>query len=287
MQQVPANAIVGNRYRNCFIPPTDWKFVSSDYNSQELVIIAHISQDPVWIKALKEKKDLHSINAELVFGDKWINGKEDGCQFYIDNQKCKCPKHKTMRIAVKTIGFGLSYGMEASLLASTLKISKREAVALIEKFFTTFSKIRKTLTQLGMFGMYKGYIQTLPPFSRKRYFAYGSSSKDVVLSFMAGDYHNELGIIDRASKNTPIQGASADITKLALVYIWEYIHYNKLTDKVKIVMQVHDQLDTICHKDYAGEWKIKITELMEKAAKVVIPSGLLTSETNITKKWEK
>lgn len=80
---------------------------------------------------------------------------------------------------------------------------------------------------------------------------------------------------------------SGDITKLALVYIRHYININKLNDKIKVVMQVHDQIDTICHKDLVVKWKNTMTELMERAAKVVIPSGLLTSETKITDKWEK
>ena len=96
----------------------------------------------------------------------------------------------------------------------------------------------------------------------------------------------ELGSIERASKNTPIQGSSADMTKLALVYIHRDIQ-KSWKDTVKIVMTVHDQIDTVCREDVAEDWAIRMTELMEKAAKVVIPNGLLKADTNISKTWEK
>jgi DNA polymerase-1 len=96
----------------------------------------------------------------------------------------------------------------------------------------------------------------------------------------------ELGGIERASKNTPIQGSSADMTKLALYYIYNEIEKN-YSDTVKIVMTVHDQIDTICKQEVAEEWKVKMTALMEKAANVIIPNKLLKADTNISKTWEK
>lgn len=287
MQQIPAKEAVGNRYRNCFVPPKDWKFVSSDYNSQELVVIATISQDPVWMEALRNGEDLHSICADMVFEQKWADGAEDNCNYLLTKQKCRCKKHKQMRTIVKTINFGLAYGMAANKLASTMQIDKKEAERLISKYFTVFPGIKQKLTQLGMFGMSRGYIITPPPFNRRRWFAHGPSADFQVLAHVNGTYNTDLGTIDRASKNTPIQGGSGDITKLALVYIRNYIYDNNISDKVKVVMQVHDQIDTICHKDYAEVWQKQMTILMEDAAKVVIPSGLLTSETNISDKWEK
>ena len=95
----------------------------------------------------------------------------------------------------------------------------------------------------------------------------------------------ELGSIERASKNTPIQGASADMTKLALVLIHEYIRMTKVN--VKLVMTVHDQIDTICKANYADEWKIKMTELMELAAKMIVTNGLLKADTHISETWQK
>jgi DNA polymerase-1 len=96
----------------------------------------------------------------------------------------------------------------------------------------------------------------------------------------------ELGSIERASKNTPIQGSSADMTKLALIYLYDEIQANWEGD-VKIVMTVHDQIDTICKQDKAKEWATTMTALMEKAAMKIVKNGLLKADTNISKTWEK
>jgi len=110
MQQLPGT----KQYRSCFIPQQEgWKFVSSDYSSQELCVIATMSQDPVWMRALKEGKDLHSICAELIFGDRWKSASQEACDFYKADekgeaiqQKCECPEHKSLRTFAKTINFG-------------------------------------------------------------------------------------------------------------------------------------------------------------------------------------
>lgn len=106
---------------------------------------------------------------------------------------------------------------------------------------------------------------------------------------MKAQYHPGLGEIERASKNMPIQGTSADITKLALCMLyWEIFDGPELlVDKVRLVMQVHDQVDSNSKEDYAPVWAKRQTELMEEAAKFIIPSGLLKAETTITSRWEK
>jgi DNA polymerase-1 len=165
-------------------------------------------------------------------------------------------------------------------LSETINCNLKEAKELIAKYFKAFPKIQSFLDGLGEFGKRHGYIETFPPFKRKRWFTSWTpkmyNNKD---SFM------ELGSIERASKNTPIQGSSADMTKLALVLIYKHIKENNLP--VKIVMTVHDQIDTVCPIDYAEEWKLKMTELMEKAANTIIKNGLLKAETSITKLWSK
>ena len=75
------------------------------------------------------------------------------------------------------------------------------------------------------------------------------------------------------------------MTKLALIYLYEEIQDNNLP--VTIVMTVHDQIDTICKEEYSKQWQLRMTELMEKAAKVIIPNGLLKAETHISPTWEK
>ena len=276
MQQIPAD----NKFRNCFLAPRGWCFVSSDYSSQELNVIAFGSKDPVWIDALEKGQDLHSVCADLVYGQEWVDTAEVDCNYMKNKSKCKCPKHAKLRTNVKTINFGLAYGMGPHKLADTLSISIADAESLINKYFEAFPSIGGFLDKLGSFGKKYGYIKTFPPYNRRRWFPnwYPRIYKDKSQAF-------ELGSIERASKNTPIQGASADMTKKAMILIREYIKAHNVP--VKMVMTVHDQVDTVCKIEYAEEWVTRLTELMEQAALEVVTNGLLKADTNISKSWEK
>ena len=196
MQQIPAR----NEYRNCFLAPPGYVFVSSDYSSQELNVIAFGSGDPVFMSALEKGEDLHSVCAELVFQDVWLNAAEEGCAYMKAKEKCDCKLHKKLRNQVKTVNFGLAYGMGPKKLSETIDCDLKEAKELINKYFKAFPKIKVFLDRLGEFGKKHGYIETFPPFRRKRWFTswtpkmYNDESK-----FM------ELGSIERASKNTPIR----------------------------------------------------------------------------------
>ena len=276
MQQIPAD----NKFRNCFLAPDNWCFVSSDYSSQELNVIAFGSKDPVWIKALEQGQDLHSVCADLVYGQEWADAAEDDCSYMINKSKCMCPRHGRLRTNVKTINFGLAYGMGPHKLADTLDINTKAAEVLINKYFDAFPAIGGFLDNLGSFGKKYGYIKTFPPYNRRRWFPtwYPRIYQEKSQAF-------ELGSIERASKNTPIQGASADMTKKAMILIRDFIKLHNAP--VKIVMTVHDQVDTICREDYAQEWVVEMTRLMEQAALEVVTNGLLKADTNISKSWEK
>ena len=165
--------------------------------------------------------------------------------------------------------------MSAFKLSDTLQISVEEAEELIASYFSSFPSIKNFLDLLGSYGVRNGHILTYAPYRRKRWFSQWGPKMDF----------KQKGEITRASMNTPIQGASADMTKQALIYIRREIKKNNWP--VKIVMTVHDQIDTICHISKAKEWQIKMTELMEKAALLIVTNGLLKSETEITKVWSK
>ena len=276
MQQIPAD----NSFRNCFVAPEGWSFVSSDYSSQELNVIAFGSKDPVWLKALEEGQDLHSTCAELVYGEQWLNSGEEDCAYFKNKVKCNCPQHKKLRNNVKTINFGLAYGMGPHKLADTLNISVDDAKLLIEKYFTAFPSIKGFLDKLGNFGKKYGYIKTFPPYNRRRWFTnWYPRIWDNKSSSM------ELGSIERASKNTPIQGASADMTKKALILMRNYI--KEVDAPVKLVMTVHDQIDTICRNDYLSDWTHNMQRMMEEAALEIVTNGLLKAEVSVSNCWEK
>jgi DNA polymerase I len=276
MQQIPAD----NIYRNCFIALDGWSFVSADYSSQELNVIAFGSKDPVWLKALEEGQDLHSTCAELVYGEEWIKSADANCTYITNKTKCNCPSHKKLRTNVKTINFGLAYGMGPNKLADTLNISTDGAKELIERYFKTFPSIKGFLDKLGSYGTKYGYIKTFPPYNRKRWFTnWYPKIWDNASSKM------ELGSIERASKNTPIQGASADMTKKALILM--RTHINAFNVPVKLVMTVHDQIDTICKDGYVSQWKLDMKGFMEEAALEIVTNGLLKAEVTASNCWEK
>lgn len=169
-----------------------------------------------------------------------------------------------------------------------LRITVKEARALIQDYFKAMPAIGKTMTYLGRYGMKNGFIKTIAPFFRKRWFPDWHERKKYLDEHLAGIRPDRfLGEIDKASKNQPIQGSSADITKLAVCMVMWELDNTKLYDDIKLVLQVHDQLDTVCRNEVAEIWKPRLTEIMEEAAKVVIPSGLLKAETNITNVWSK
>lgn len=289
----------GLRYRNAFICKAGWKYVDSDFASQELCIIAELSQDPTFLDALANGYDLHAVCADLVFGWEWKNGADTGCKYYEmavgpdgklrqAKAKCKCKKHKVLRDKVKPINFGLAYGMTEFKLAGTLDITIPEARALIAKYFNTFPRIGEMLESLGNFALWNGYVMTLAPFCRKRWFPYWHEWRNYVEAHISGaKFYPRLGQIERAGKNMPIQGASADITKLAMVMIRNFIHENNLQDSIKLVAQVHDQITTLAKEEIADWWKDEMDRIMREAALVVIPSGILVADTNVTPFWTK
>lgn len=299
MQNIPAKESVGTRYRNAFVCGPDEVFVDSDYASQELVLIAYVSKDPVWLEALANGWDLHSICADLVHKKKWKDAAENDCAYYKvvvnekgvlvqQKQKCKCKGHKHLRDGIKSINFGLAYGMSEIKLSGELSITVREAMNLIEEYFRTFPAIKRTLDFLGAFGVTQGYIQTLAPFFRKRWFPHWNLYLPWIDAHIEGiKYIPALGEIERASKNMPIQGSAADMMKTAMVLVRSYIRDNGLRDTVRMVAQVHDQLTTVTKRDIAEEWKPILDQLMCEAGRLIVPTDLLKADTNITEVWTK
>jgi DNA polymerase-1 len=155
-----------------------------------------------------------------------------------------------------------------------------EAKKLIKKYFTAFPAIHSFLEKLGNFGKKYRYIKTFPPYKRRRWFTTWYPKIWNNKSSMM-----ELGSIERASKNTPIQGASADMTKLALVMMRELI--KDLDLPVKLIMTVHDQIDTICKDEFIEKWSELMKITMEHSAEVIVTNGLLKAEVTVSDCWEK
>lgn len=292
-QQLPKNEKVGNKYRNAFILPKGWSWVSGDFVSEELVIITHLSKEKVWEEALAKGEDLHSRVSEVVFGKKWIDATETGCAYYkrntngeISKQKCKCKRHKGMRDITKVLNFMLAYGGSHFKLASTLRIPVQEAKKIIEDYFKVLPQLKKTLDYLGNFGVQNGYIQTIYPYYRRRFFPNHIFYTRFIDGHISGvQYHPGLGEIQRASMNMPIQGTGGEILKVSMFKLYNYIHDNNLSDKVHMIMEVHDSIECAVRDDYTAEWSIIQSQLMEDAAKVLIPSGILKTDISVTERW--
>ena len=259
MQNIPAD----NKFRNCFKAREGYKLISVDYSGQELGIIASGSKDPVWMKAREEEADLHSICADMVFKEKWRNADAD--------------EKKKLRTAIKTINFGLAYGMSKFKLSDTLQISVDDAEALINQYFSEFPKIGGFLNSLGNYGTQHGFIRTFKPFRRIRWFENWHNGMSPRKDF------KEFGAIERASKNTPIQGTGADMIKLAMIMIRDKI--KTLDYPAYLVTQVHDEIGVEVREDKAEEWAEIQSELMRQAGAAIIPDFPMGVDYTISKKW--
>jgi DNA polymerase-1 len=190
LNQIPSKGDLAKQIRAAFIPEDGYKIVGGDYSSFELAIIAEFSEDPLWINTLNEGKNLHTELCKVTFD--------------IDDSqvKSKFPPKPTLtyRDVQKTVDFGLAYGMSHFKLSDTIDVSEKEAKDIIDKFFKAVPKVKQMLDKLGEFGKKHGYIMTPPPFNRIRWFP---KWKGRNTSF------KDLGEIERASKNMPIQGEFA------------------------------------------------------------------------------
>ena len=244
-----------------------------DYSGQELRLIAEGSQDPTWLNAFRNGEDVHGKVASMVFDIDISKVKN----------KPKFLKGKSYRDVAKTINFGLAYGMSYYKLADTLDISQDEAKEFIDKYFTALPKIKKFLKALGNYGKRHGHIKTFKPFRRIRWFEdhKNLNNLDRKLRF------HRLGEIERASKNTPIQGSGADMIKQALAYLLHEINYNNLHDKVRLVTQVHDEIGCEVREDFIDEWIEIQKNYMETAGKVICQSVDMIVDYSISDKWSK
>lgn len=264
MQQIPSRTELGGKMRECFVPEKGYKMVGGDYSGCELRIIAEGSKDPVWINAFKEGKDLHSELCAMTFG------------IDIKDVKTFTPFKPDLkyRDVQKTLNFGLAYGMSEYKLSDTIEISIDEAKKIIKKFFKAVPKVEKFLNALGNLGKSRGYIKTAKPYGRYRWFD-GWDSRDP----------KRLGEIERQSKNHPIQGGNADMTKLALVLLYKTIKENNYP--VKLIHQVHDEVQTEVTEEFSEEWSNIMEKIMVQAASVVLKEVPMVVDCKVANYWSK
>ncbi len=246
VQQIPAS------FRACFIAPDGWKVVTCDYSQAELRILAQLSKDPGFCDAFKSGGDLHSITASKMFKVKLAD------------------VSKTQRSQAKAINFGLAYGMGASALADRIGVTKDDAEALIKQYFQAYPQVASWLTRAADAASRFGFSET--PLGRKRYYDLPNQSDPEYKARVAG--------IERQGKNTPIQGANADMTKLALRFIFDRLQ----TRNARIVNTVHDEIVVEAVAAEAEDIAAIVAEEMRRAGQAFITDvpvevGVIVADT--------
>lgn len=216
--------------RKLIIAPKNYKILSLDYSQIELRILAILSKDENLLEAFKNDYDIHSATAAK-----------------INNIDIKDVSEHQRRIA-KATNFGIVYGMSPWGLSEQLNISLKEANEIINKFFATYPKVKEFLDNSISSCQKDGYVTTL--LKRRR----------VVLEINSSNYNiKEFG--KRVAMNTPIQGSAADIMKLAMIKVNDYI--KQYQNDVKMICQIHDELLFEVKEDIVEKISLDIKEIME------------------------
>lgn len=252
IQQLPKS----DEYRSCFMPTkTGWKFVGADWNSQELVVAAYLSQEPKWLAVIEAGGDMHSENCKHIFGSEFTEASEYD--------------RREMRGRVKQLSFGLLYGTGYKSLSITMDMSEDGAKELIKRYFAAFPRIHAYLTNVSKMCVTRGYSLTLPPYNRVR-----------IMSEADEDWQQR-----NQCKNSPIQGSGADQLKQAVIYIYNEIKENGYPMEISIL--VHDEIILQSHPDYADKALELLVRNMEKAGDVNLAPGLLKASGQISDHWTK
>jgi len=249
LQNIPNKENIGRQIRNAFIPEKDYEILSSDYSQIELRILAHVSEDPALIEAFRNNKDVHALTAMNIYN--------------INEQDVT----KEKRAVAKTINFGVIYGMGPYKLSEQLKISVPTAQEYIKQYFKKYKGIQKYFDFIRNQITEHNYVENL--FGRRRYFPI---IKDLP--------KRQMQAVFRMAINTPIQGAAADLIKIAMINIQKEIENKQL--KSKMIIQIHDELVFEVHKSEKEIMYELVKTKMENVKKFKIP---LVVDINFGKNW--
>ncbi|ASG68753.1 DNA polymerase I [Francisella halioticida] len=239
LQNIPIKSPEGRKIRQAFVAEDGSCIVAADYSQIELRIMAHLSKDENLLKAFNNGLDIHSATAAEVLG---IEISE------VTNEQ---------RRRAKAINFGLIYGMSAFGLAKQLEVARNEAQEYINVYFNRYPKVKEYMTKAKEFAKQSGYVETI---LGRRLYLPEISSRNVM----------QRNAAERAAINAPMQGTAADIIKKAMIKVNTMIS-QEYNGKIKMVMQVHDELVFEVEKNKVEEISAKIKEIMEDAIKLSVP----------------
>ena len=238
LQNIPVRMELGRLIRKVFVPEDGYVFVDADYSQIELRILAHCSGDEQLINAYKEARDIHRMTASQVFHVPFDEVTD------------------LQRRNAKAVNFGIVYGISSFGLSEDLSITRKEAAQYIENYFNTYPGIKKFLDDAVAHAKEYGYVTTI--FGRRRPVPEISSSNFMQRSFG-----------ERVAMNAPIQGAAADIMKIAMNAVNRRLKEANM--KSRLVLQVHDELLIEAHLDEVEAVKEILKHEMEHAATLLVP----------------
>ncbi|MDT3410100.1 UNVERIFIED_ORG: DNA polymerase-1 [Atlantibacter sp. SORGH_AS 304] len=238
LQNIPVRNEEGRRIRQAFIAPKDYVIVSADYSQIELRIMAHLSRDKGLLKAFSEGQDIHRATAAEVFGLPLDS---------VSNEQ---------RRSAKAINFGLIYGMSAFGLSRQLNIPRKESQKYMDLYFERYPGVLEYMERTRAQAKENGYVETLD--GRRLYLP----------DIKASNAARRAGA-ERAAINAPMQGTAADIIKRAMIAVDAWLQQEK--PRVRMIMQVHDELVFEVHKEDIEAVTKKIHELMESSTQLDVP----------------
>ena len=250
LQNIPVRSEEGRKIRTAFIAPPGSCIVSADYSQIELRIMAHLSGDVRLLDAFAHGEDVHRATAGEIFG---VTPLEVG---------------PDQRRVAKSINFGLIYGMSAFGLARQLGLERSAAQTYIERYFNRYPGVALYMEEAREMARQKGYVETA--FGRRLWFPEIRSSNG-----------NRRQGAERAAINAPMQGTAADLIKLAMIAVQNWLEKSAL--KSRIVLQVHDELVLEVPDDELNEVRLHLPRLMGHVAELKVP---LVVEVGVGPNWE-
>ena len=251
LQNIPIRNEEGRKVRQAFVPREGYKIVAADYSQIELRIMAHLSGDEGLLDAFAHGRDIHKATAAEVFG------------VTLDEVTTE------QRRSAKAINFGLIYGMSAFGLAKQLNIPRHEAQKYMDLYFERYPGVLEYMDSTREGAKEKGYVETV--FGRRLYLP----------DIKASNGARRKGA-ERAAINAPMQGTAADIIKMAMIKVDDWITSLE-SDDVLMMMQVHDELVFEIREEHLEEQVKNIVSLMEQAAVLNVP---LMVEAGVGDNWD-
>ncbi|MGR5341300.1 DNA polymerase I [Vibrio astriarenae] len=239
LQNIPIRNEEGRRIRQAFVAPHGCKILAVDYSQIELRIMAHLSGDEALLSAFREGKDIHAATAAEILG--------------VDIADVSSEQRRR----AKAVNFGLIYGMSAFGLAKQLGIPRGEAQSYMDKYFERYPGVMQYMEDTRSAASEQGYVETI--FGRRLHLPEIKSRNGM-----------RRKAAERAAINAPMQGTAADIIKKAMLLVDEWIEQNG-NGRVKLLMQVHDELVLEVEESALSEIESKVQELMESAAQLEVP----------------